>query len=275
MESKAVGCLIVVDDHLRPKGLITDRDVVLRGLERGRNPDETNVGEIMSKVSAKVREGTSVNTAIVRMGADGVRRLPVVDSHGRLAGVFTYDDALLLVAGNLSLAAEVIRAQLPPGAGESTLESTWEVPTARRYHQEPLALGPDATVYDAIDGMEEAGTGSLVVVDSERAPIGIVTDRDVMCRVVAVGADPEHTRLESIMSKDVAFSREDASLTHVLEYAQSRSVRRIPLVDDRGRLTAIVSLDDVMAELNSEFAHLSAAVRTELRPYHRRSLELR
>jgi CBS domain-containing protein len=201
--------------------------------------------------------------------------MPVVDSHGRLTGIFTYDDALQLVASNLSLAADAIRAQAPPGGVTQAEESSWEVPTARRYHQPPITLGPDATVADAIDEMEESGTGSIVIVDAERIPMGIVTDRDLMGRVAAAGKDPLEVRLSDVMSKDLAFAREDSSLQHVLDYAKTRGVRRIPLVDDSGRLVAIVTLDDVIAELSSELTHLGDAVRVEMRAFHRRSLDRR
>ena len=273
MEATGVGCLVVVDDHGRPGGLVTDRDLVLRGLAPGRNPDRLLVGDVMSPLHAKAREATPVETAVLRMGIDGIRRLPVVDAHGALAGMFTYDDALRLVASQLSLVADAIGAQLPPGVEGP--EASWEVPTARRFHQRPVALSPDARVTAAVDEMEEAGTGTVVVVDPDRAPIGILTDRDVLCRVLAVGADAQETHVGDVMSKDVVFSKEDASLQHVLEYAKSRGVRRIPLVDETGRLSAVVSLDDIVAELASELAHLSDAVRREQQPFHHRSLERR
>ncbi len=275
MESQCVGCLVVVDARERPIGIVTDRDLVVRGLQRGHDPEEMRIEDIMSKISAKAREATPVNTAILRMGTDGVRRLPVVDSHGRLTGVLAYDDALQYVANNLALAADAIGAQSQPPPATSTEQGSWEVPTARRYHQQPVSLDRDAPVSDAIDQMEEAGTGSIVVVDDEHAPIGIVTDRDIMCRVAAVGTNPQNVKLSDIMSKDVAFAREDASLQHVLEYAKERQVRRIPLVDGSGRLVSIVTLDDVIAELNNELTHLADAVRVEMRSFHRHSLERR
>lgn len=273
METTGVGCLVIVDGRQRPTGLVTDRDLALRGLELGRDGAEVRVADVMSKLGAKAREATSVNTAVLRMGADGIRRLPVVDSHGRLAGIFSYDDAFGHVAECLSMAADVIRAQRPPGASEPRAQGDWEVPTVRRYHQQPIALPADASVHEVVDEMEESGAGTVVVIDAERRPIGIVTDRDVMSRVVAAGADPRATIVADIMSKDIAFSRDDASLQHVLDYAKSRGVRRIPLVDGGGRLVAIVSLDDVVAELNRELGHLTHAVRSEQRPFHRRSLE--
>jgi len=275
MESKGVGCLVAVDDHDRPIGVLTDRDAALRGLERGRDPDQMIVGDIMSRLTSKAREATPVATALQRMASDGVRRLPVVDSHGRLAGIFGYDDALQLVARNIALAANVARAQFPMTTSEPTEEGSWEIPTARGYHRDPVTLDAQASVQDAIDEMEEAETGCVVVIGDDRAPIGILTDRDIMCRVLAAGTDPQRTRVADVMSENVVSSSVDASLHAVLERAQTHAVRRIPLVDDSGRLVAIVSLDDVVAELTAELASLSDAVRTEMRGSHPAALQRR
>jgi CBS domain-containing protein len=275
MESNRLGCLIVVDAHERPVGVITDRDVVLRGLQQGNDPEQMRAGDIMSKVAAKARGAMPINTAILRMGTDGVRRMPVIDPHGRLAGVFTYDDAMQQVAKNLGLAADAIRSQSAAPTPTSSDEGSWEAPTARRYRQTPITLAPDASVRDAIDEMAESGTGSIVVVDDTGSPTGIVTDRDIMCRVAAIGSDPQNVKLSDIMSKDVAFADQGASLQHILEYAKERGVRRIPLVDSSKRLVAIVTLDDVIAELASELSHLANAAQVEMRSSHWPSLERR
>jgi CBS domain-containing protein len=272
MESTGVGCLVVVDERERPKGLLTDRDAVLSVIRHGLDADHTPVGEIMSGLTARAREVTPVDRAIRRMAADGVRRLPVVDAHGRLSGIFTYDDALMLIASNLSLVAEVVRAQLPTGAQLSGEEGSWEVPTARQYHQDPVWLTAGATLFEAVAEMEETGTGCIIVTDDERAPIGILTDRDVLCRALAKGADPGRTEVGDVMTRDAVYSRQDSSLKHVLEYARSRGVRRMPLVDDAGKLVAVVAIDDVMAELGSQLAFLSDAVRGETRRFHHAGL---
>ena len=270
MTESGVGCLVAVDARERPVGIVTDRDVVIRGLVPALALDEAPVSSIVSPLSAKAREVTSVERAITRMAAVGVRRLPVVDNHGRLTGVFAHDDALQLISDRLSLVAGAVAAQLPdtsPGH-RATEGHSWEIPTARQYRTIPVTIAADATAFDAAHEMDEHGVGSVVVVGEGRQPVGIVTDRDLVRRVVAAGSDPLHVSVGDVMTKDIATVPEDASLRQVLEEAKAHGVRRLPLVDRHGELSGMVSLDDVIAELSSELAHLADAVRTEMRGLH-------
>lgn len=276
MDLKDVGCLVIVDGHNRPTAVVTDRDVVIRGVSHGLSMDES-ISSIASPLEAKAREATPVARALVRMGTAGVRRMPVIDSRGRLTGMFSHDDALQCVAGNLSLAAEAIASQFAAGTAEPAAPEAhaWEIPTARQYRNEPVALHADASIFELVSEMEEHGTGSVVIVGEQRQPVGIVTDRDVMRRVAAAGADPGSGTAGDVMTKDVVTVHEDASIREVLECAKSHKIRRIPLVGSGGALTGIVSLDDVVAELSIELGHLANAVRHEMRAFHRRSLERR
>jgi CBS domain-containing protein len=265
MEQEKVGALIVNDGHDRPIGIITDRDVVLRCVQRRRDPDATSVSAVMSPVVAKAREGTLLPAATRRMGTDGARRLPVIDSHGKTVGMFTYDDALQYVASHLMSAADSIAAQAPVNAGVAGGGDGWEIPTARHYGQRAVTTHADAGVINAVDEMFDHGVGCVVVVDDERVPQGILTDRDVLCRVVAAGLDAEKVRVEDVMSKDVVTVDEATSLDEVLYRTKSHAVRRVPLVDEQGRLAGVVAVDDVVAQLQEELAGLVTAVRVEMR----------
>jgi len=274
MTESGVGCLVAVDGRERPVGVVTDRDIVIRALLPALVLEEEPVSSILSPVGAKAREVTSVERAITRMAAAGVRRLPVVDNRGQVKGVFAYDDALQLIAGHLSLVAGAVAAQLPkpsprPAADE---EHAWEIPTARQYHREPATIAAGASVWEVVHEMDERGTGSVVVVAEGRRPVGILTDRDIVRRVVAVGGDPNLTTAGDVMTKDVVTVSEDASLHKVLAEAKEHGVRRLPLLDSRGELSGMVSLDDVVAELSAELADLADAVRVEMRGLDYQSL---
>jgi CBS domain-containing protein len=113
MDARGVGSLVVVDRLQKPVGVVTDRDIVMRMLRRRGDPDATPVSAIMQRDPTVVREVASVDTAVRMMSRDGVRRLPVVDESGRLAGILTVDDALQLAASEVAGLAEAVRAQFP------------------------------------------------------------------------------------------------------------------------------------------------------------------
>jgi CBS domain-containing protein len=91
------------------------------------------------------------------------------------------------------------------------------------------------------------GVGSIpVVTDHEsRKLIGIITDRDLCCSVVAAGLNPQSTPVEKFISPNPVTCREDASLDNCEQLMQERQVRRIPIVDSDGRVIGIVSQADL------------------------------
>jgi len=113
MSDEGVGCLVVVDDERRPVGMLTDRDVVMRGLRRRLDLDATRVSEIMTDDVTTVAEFVEREIAIRRLRAEGIRRIPVVDDARRLVGVFSIDDALQAFAECATGVADVSRSQFP------------------------------------------------------------------------------------------------------------------------------------------------------------------
>ena len=111
MDEDGVGCLVVVNDEQRPVGILTDRDVVMRGLRRRRDLDATPVSEIMTTDVTTVPEFIERQIAIRRLRAEGIRRIPVVDDESRLVGIFSIDDALQSFAACAEAAAAVALVQ--------------------------------------------------------------------------------------------------------------------------------------------------------------------
>ncbi|MDH5761134.1 MAG: CBS domain-containing protein [Gemmatimonadota bacterium] len=111
---------------------------------------------------------------------------------------------------------------------------------------------PDETVVEAARRMKEHGVGSLVVLDEDRRPMGILTDRDVAMRCVAEGIDAEATEVRDVMSLPVTAMDEDAPIESALQSMAATSTRREPVVDDQGKLVGLLALDDVLSLLVEE-----------------------
>jgi len=98
MATRNVGTLVILDSLGRPSGLVSDRDLMLQVLVEERNPDVTTVSEVMSTPVAAVHERADIDAALREMAACRVRRMPVVNDHGKLVGIVALDDVLRFFA---------------------------------------------------------------------------------------------------------------------------------------------------------------------------------
>ncbi len=118
-------------------------------------------------------------------------------------------------------------------------------------------LEPHETARVAAERMKAKNLGTLVVIDSRRSPVGIVTDRDLVLRVMALGLDPAKALVDDVMTGHPRTLSEDMPVEGSLSTMRSLGVRRMPVVDAAGRLTGMISVDDVLAQLAEELAELS------------------
>jgi len=95
--------------------------------------------------------------------------------------------------------------------------------------------------------LHKQNVGSIPVVSDEgyRKLIGIITDRDLCCSVVAQGLDPTSTPIEKFVSRNPATCRESEQLDQCERLMQERQIRRVPIVDNDGRVIGIVSQADL------------------------------
>ncbi len=102
-----------------------------------------------------------------------------------------------------------------------------------------------ATVLDAAQEMNRHRIGSLVVTEGEGVR-GIITERDILTRVVAGERDPAVTRVAEVMTRELVCCSGDDSIDHVRELMQQRRVRHVPVLEGE-RLRGLVSIGDVNA----------------------------
>jgi CBS domain-containing protein len=133
---------------------------------------------------------------------------------------------------------------------------------AEHYQREVATLPAEATARDAADAMKARAVGSLVVLRGEE-PVGILTDRDLLERVVADGRDAGTTSAADVMSQPLQVAEPEDPLDRVVELMSARGIRRVPVVRD-GVLIGLVALDDVLAEVADELHDLAQGVRREL-----------
>lgn len=133
---------------------------------------------------------------------------------------------------------------------------------AEHYQREVATLSVDATAREAAEAMKARAVGSLVILRGEE-PVGIVTDRDLLERVVADGRDAGTTRTGDVMSQPLQVAAPDDPLDRVVELMSARGIRRVPVVRE-GALVGLVALDDVLAEVADELSDLAQGVRREL-----------
>lgn len=105
------------------------------------------------------------------------------------------------------------------------------------------SIGKEAPVAAAVSKMTECGVGSLCIIDEGRL-IGIFTERDLLARVVAVGRDPERTRVEQVMTADPVCIAADATVGEAMQLMDDRDIRHLPVVEGE-RLVGMVSLRDL------------------------------
>ena len=110
--------------------------------------------------------------------------------------------------------------------------------------------------------MEEKNVGSVVVVGGGEV-VGIVTDRDILLRVVNKGLNPERSSVDEVMTKGIVVLREEMGLFDALEKVKEKGVRRFPVVDARGNLKGIMTLDDIIYILGKEMADVANIIEKE------------
>ncbi len=119
------------------------------------------------------------------------------------------------------------------------------------------------SVRTAAERMHARQVGTLVVIDKEQRPLGIVTDRDLVVRALVESLDPDKTYLWEVMSQLPRTVHEETSIEDTLGLMRSGPYRRLPVVNAQERLVGIVSIDDILSVIAVEFGEIGRLLRKE------------
>lgn len=267
----------VVDDQGRVVGIITDGDLLRRagllvrlGLQEelsGQAVQEQlarlqesglRARDIMTQPVITVRTDDSVRNAALLMADKELKRLPVVDPQGRLAGWISRIDLFRVMDYHFI-------GESGPQVGKTDGLSISELMITQ-----VATVAPDAGVEAVVHALEQSNRRRVVVVDEQRRVLGIITDKDVLRRSRLrshptlldrlqrlLGVDsgartllpPSSDRAVDLMTTPVYSVRPDAALSRALHLMIQHNIKRLPVVDANGRLLGLLGRNSVLRGL--------------------------
>ena len=135
--------------------------------------------------------------------------------------------------------------------------------TAYKYCQtNVLSVKPDSTVGFVANLMKGKNIGCVVVVDDHQ-PVGIVTDRDLALQLDEISGKAGDVLIESVMTRDLVTIKKDTGIFDAIQEMKNVGVRRMPIVDNGGRLVGLLTVDDIIRLLSREMADISRIIGKE------------
>jgi CBS domain-containing protein len=123
--------------------------------------------------------------------------------------------------------------------------------------------GAQESVLDVARRMRDRQVGTVVVVDEQTRPMGLVTDRDIVTRLVAADRQAARTPVSELMTAMPTTVLQDTSIESALGHMRVGRLRRLPVVNGSGALVGIVTLDDILALLADEFSLIGGLLERE------------
>jgi CBS domain-containing protein len=125
-----------------------------------------------------------------------------------------------------------------------------------------VSVTPEASVSFVTGLMKDKNIGCVVVTSKDR-PVGIVTDRDIVLRRVTTQEDPDQISIDSLMTRDIVTIRGDAGIFEAIQQMKTAGVRRMPVVDLKGHLVALLTVDDIIRLIAREMADIARIIGKE------------
>lgn len=134
--------------------------------------------------------------------------------------------------------------------------------------QNVITVSPTSGIAAAARVMREAHVGCLIVVEPGREEgsykvVGVLTDRDIVVAVVARDADPRALTVGDVMTRDPLIANESSPLEVTLTLMEQAGVRRVPVVNSKGALSGVLSLDDALRTIAMQLTRIAGCIGSE------------
>ena len=140
------------------------------------------------------------------------------------------------------------------------------MPLGEICNREVVFITREGSIRDAIGLMRNHHVGAVVIVDEiqgRRMPVGVLTDRDIVLELLAKDVELGRVSAGDLMSRELLTAREEDDILDTIKRMRSAGVRRLPVIDGKGCLTGIVTVDDLIGLIAEQLTDLTRLIANE------------
>jgi len=237
MSENSVSCIVVADNET-VVGILTETDFLKRVAEREKDFDRIKAREIMSAPVESISPNLSVPDAVRIMDDKHIKRLPILEKK-RLVGIVTQTDLVRVV----------------------TFYGRWK-DVEEIMSRDVAGIQSKATIVEAAEVMTRRKISCIVVLEGDEV-VGVVTERDLLEKVVALQKDPGQIKLEEVMSSPVTTVSPDYSVFSSSRIMEKMGIRRLIITEDK-RPCGVISQTDILRATKKKL-QMETAELTDLR----------
>lgn len=229
-------------------GIVTDTDLIRKVMAQGLDPEKTIISSVMSSDVVSVSSTDTIIDASVILAKHRIKRLPVIEE-GYNVGIITATDIMYALSYNnrVSETQDLIKSRGLSADSDESLGS--EQSKVRTWMSTRLSLiGETENVKQVAMMMEARKIGAILVIGQMGDLAGIVTDTDLVRKVLATKLDPLRIPVSKVMTRDVISVSPDMEIPDLANVMTDNKIKRTAVISE-DQLLGIISITDVMNAL--------------------------